>query len=141
MKFEVPQFIEIEDKIIGPFTWRQFVYLAGGGGWAVAILLLSRSFIIFIILGLPVAGVALFLAFVPVNNQPFSRTLESIYYYLMGHKLYLWQQKREIVHKNNLISSTPATMNELPSATTSSRKNGGLASVARQLELNAIQKK
>ena len=31
-QFVVPQFIDVEDKIIGPFTIRQFVYLAGGGG-------------------------------------------------------------------------------------------------------------
>ena len=37
MRFEVPQFIEIEDKIFGPFTWKQFVYLAGGVGLAAVI--------------------------------------------------------------------------------------------------------
>ena len=31
----MPQFIEIEDKIIGPFTWKQFLYLAGGVGGSV----------------------------------------------------------------------------------------------------------
>jgi len=32
MRFEVPQFIEVEDKIFGPFTWKQFIYLMGGEG-------------------------------------------------------------------------------------------------------------
>ena len=32
MQFQVPQFIEIEDKIIGPFTGRQFAFLLGGFG-------------------------------------------------------------------------------------------------------------
>ena len=32
MQFQVPQFIEIEDKIFGPLTFKQFIYLAGGGG-------------------------------------------------------------------------------------------------------------
>ena len=35
MRFEVPQFIEIEDKIFGPLTWKQFIYLAGGAGFGV----------------------------------------------------------------------------------------------------------
>ncbi|MFM2424198.1 MAG: hypothetical protein RLZZ70_589, partial [Candidatus Parcubacteria bacterium] len=30
MQFEVPQFIEIEDKIFGPLTWKQFLYVGGG---------------------------------------------------------------------------------------------------------------
>ena len=29
MRFEVPQLSEIEDKIIGPFTWKQFIYIEG----------------------------------------------------------------------------------------------------------------
>jgi len=139
MKFEVPQFIEIEDKIFGPFTWRQFLYLAGGGGFCVAVFLVSRSFIIFILFGLPVGVIALLLAFVPVNNQPFSRILESMYNYLTGHKLYLWQQKRDIVHKDSYIPTT-TTPTALPSSPVT-KKGGGIASVARQLELNAIQKK
>jgi hypothetical protein len=141
MKFEVPQFIEIEDKIFGPFTWRQFLYLAGGGGWGVAVFLVSRSIIIFIIAGLPVAVVALLLAFVPINNQPFSRTLESMYNYFTGHKLYLWQQKRDIVHKNNFIPNTTSVIDDSSTQMVVGRKSGGLASVARQLELKAIQKK
>ena len=32
MRFQVPQFIEIESKIFGPLTFKQFIYLAGGGG-------------------------------------------------------------------------------------------------------------
>jgi len=32
MRFKVPQFIDIEDKIFGPFSFKQFVYLAGGAG-------------------------------------------------------------------------------------------------------------
>ena len=31
MQFQVPQFIETEDKIVGPFTLRQFIYVAGAG--------------------------------------------------------------------------------------------------------------
>jgi hypothetical protein len=34
MQFQVPQFLDVEDKIIGPFTIKQFLYLAGGAGFA-----------------------------------------------------------------------------------------------------------
>ena len=30
MKFQVPQFIETEEKIIGPFTVKQFIFIAIG---------------------------------------------------------------------------------------------------------------
>ena len=32
MEYQVPQFIEVEDKIFGPFTLKQFIYVAGGVG-------------------------------------------------------------------------------------------------------------
>ncbi|TSC61742.1 MAG: SsrA-binding protein, partial [Parcubacteria group bacterium Athens0416_74] len=32
MQFQVPQFIEVEDKIVGPLTFKQFVFIAGGLG-------------------------------------------------------------------------------------------------------------
>ena len=32
MDYQVPQFIEVEDKLVGPLTFKQFVYLAGGAG-------------------------------------------------------------------------------------------------------------
>ena len=34
MNFQVPQFIEVEDKVVGPLTFKQFIYLAGGAGLA-----------------------------------------------------------------------------------------------------------
>jgi len=135
MQFEVPQFIEIEDKIFGPLTWRQFVYVAGGGGIAV-VLFLTAPFIIFFIIGIPIALLALALAFFPVNNQPFSRLLESMYNYATGHKLYLWQQKRDIVHKDMTVTTTRITN---PSQKAGTQKQN-ISSLARKLELKAIQK-
>src|SRR3990172_12458701 len=49
MQFQVPQFIEIEDKIFGPLTFKQFIYVAGGAGacyllWRVLPLLLPPPF-------------------------------------------------------------------------------------------------
>ena len=32
MQFKVPQFIDVEDKLFGPVTFKEFVYLAGGAG-------------------------------------------------------------------------------------------------------------
>jgi len=31
MQYQVPQFIEVEDRIIGPLTLKQFLYLAFAG--------------------------------------------------------------------------------------------------------------
>ncbi len=92
MQFKVPQFIDIEDKLFGPFTFRQFAYLAGGGGIVfVTYRLLPLWIGIFIII--PVGSLALLLTFYPVNGRPFIYTLESGLAYLMRGKLYIWKQR------------------------------------------------
>lgn len=92
MQFQVPQFIEVEDKIFGPLTFRQFVYIIGGGALC---FILYRFLPIFvsIFLIIPVAILSLALAFYQVNNKPFILTLEAAIRYYLGSRLYLWQKK------------------------------------------------
>ncbi|KKW19529.1 MAG: hypothetical protein UY63_C0011G0011 [Parcubacteria group bacterium GW2011_GWA2_51_10] len=94
MQFQVPQFIEVEDKIFGPFTFRQFVYIAGGLG---AAYLLSRILPLFIAapLVLVVAALAAALAFLKLNGRPFISALEHGFFYFVRAKLYLWSNKRK----------------------------------------------
>ena len=80
MRFEVPQFIEVEDKVVGPLTWRQFIYLAGGIGICL-IFYFALPFLVFLIFGLPFGALAGFLAFHKINNRPFSVFLESFVKY------------------------------------------------------------
>ncbi len=134
MRFEVPQFIEIEDKIFGPLTWRQFLYLGGGLGMAVVIFL-TLPFILFAIFGIPLALLAGALSFYPVNNRPFSFFLEAIINYMTGDRLYLWRSKEEAVYK--ITSKTPV---ETTAPVIRTKKTNDISSLARKLELQAIQK-
>jgi hypothetical protein len=76
MQFKVPQFLDIEDKIFGPFTFSQFVYLAGGAG---------LCFVLFKLLGfwlgaipiLIVAGFAVALTFYRPNDKPLVNMIEA----------------------------------------------------------------
>ncbi len=138
MQFEVPQFIEIEDKIFGPLTWKQFLYVGGGVGMAV-VLFLAAPFVIFVLIGLPLGVLAAALAFYPINNRPFSYFLEAIYTYFTTQRLYLWRQTRDVVHKESIA---PKTMIENPiSRISNTGPKKDISSLARKLELNAIQKK
>jgi len=94
MQFNVPQFIEIKDKIIGPLTMRQFLYiLAGiaalGGLWFFIELWL------FIIITIPIAIFCLMLAFYKFNGRPFIYFVGSAINYLMKPKLYLWKRNNK----------------------------------------------
>lgn len=96
MQFQVPQFIEIEEKIIGPFTFQQAAYLAGAGGvTVVAFLMLKSIFLVFLVAG-PFIALAIALAFVKVNEKPFIEYLEAGFWYFFRGRLYLWRERRGI---------------------------------------------
>ncbi len=94
MRFQVPQFIEVEDKIFGPFTLKQFVYLAGGAG----IVVVSFTFLpnlIAILVSTPFVILSLALAFYKINNKPFINILEAFFTYSTKSKLYIWKKEQK----------------------------------------------
>lgn len=93
MQYQVPQFIEVEDKIFGPLTARQFIYLAGGAGVALAAFSVL-PFYIAIPVAMPIVGLGIALAFYSVNGRPFIDTLEHAFNYVVRGKLYLWSNER-----------------------------------------------
>ncbi|MSR87810.1 MAG: PrgI family protein [Candidatus Zambryskibacteria bacterium] len=96
MRFQVPQFIEIEDKIFGPLTFKQFIYLAGGAGICVVLFTFLPKFLA-ILVSLPVAGLALALTFYKVNDKPFINVMEAFFNYTLGNKLYIWKKEEKKV--------------------------------------------
>ena len=91
MRFQVPQFINIEDKIFGPFSIKQFVYLVGAVGM-IYILYHFLNFYIALLLIIPVAGLALALAFLKPNGKPFIFLLQAAIQYGLSSRLYLWKR-------------------------------------------------
>lgn len=91
MRYQVPQFIEVEDKIFGPLTFKQFAYVAGGAGVCFAAYKLL-SFYTALIVIVPAAALSGALAFYRVNNRPFIDVVESAFDYFLGTKLYIWHK-------------------------------------------------
>lgn len=110
LNFQVPQFIEIEDKIFGPLTFKQFVYVTGGAGLCFMIWVYAPFRFLAILLILPVLGLALALAFYKVNNRPFILALEAAFRYALTHKLYIWK------HSTPGNSESEKNNNNLPAA-------------------------
>lgn len=96
MQYKVPQNIDLEDKIVGPFTMKQFLYLLVGGGicygwWNYANTFVSPSpLVIFIPIGFPVGLLAFCLALVKVNDRPFEFFILSMFKFLMSPKQRRW---------------------------------------------------
>jgi hypothetical protein len=95
MRFQVPQFIEVEDKIFGPLTLKQFIYLAGGGGLSFVVYVFLKSLVLAAIPIAAIMAVAVALAFYKVNNKPLINVVEYGLKYLTGNKLYVWRKIEE----------------------------------------------
>ncbi len=95
-QFSVPQFIEVEDKIFGPLSLKQFIYILGGAA-ALFIMYVFLPFFLVIILGAPVAGLAAALAFYKINNQPFIKVAANAISYYSKGRLYIWKKTEKPV--------------------------------------------
>ncbi len=109
MRYQVPQFIEVEDKIFGPLTLKQFIYLAGGGGLCLVLFTLLPWYLM-IPLAVPVVGAALALAFYQYNGRPLINALEHAFGYFIGYKLYLWKQREPKASSPELIASNSSNL-------------------------------
>lgn len=93
MQFQVPQFIEVEDKIFGPLTFKQFVYVLGGIGCAY-LAYRALPLIVAAPLMLLGGGAGAALAFMEYNGRPIILALEHGFFFLIHTKLYLWNNAR-----------------------------------------------
>ncbi len=113
MQYPVPQFQDVEDKIIGPLTFKQFIYLLGGGGLSYVILQKVPGGLNLLLIAI-VMGFSVALAFYKINRQPFINILEAAFYYSIKSKLYLWSHKRKRKYKKEkermLNNTTPVEM-------------------------------
>ncbi|MES2224783.1 MAG: PrgI family protein [Patescibacteria group bacterium] len=113
MQFKVPQFIDIEDKVFGPLTFKQFAYLAGGAGFGYLAFKLLPTFLA-IVIGPAIIIFALALAFFKYNEKPFIHMVESFIRYYSRSRLYLWhkQNPAELPKRSPLASPDRATLTE-----------------------------
>ncbi len=112
MQFKVPQFIDMEDKIVGPLTLKQFAYILGAGGFSFLIWTFISIKIIAVILIIPVGGFFLALAFVKINERPFMDTVESAFSYYTNSKIYTWRQPTDSQNNpaENIVVETTKEM-------------------------------
>lgn len=98
MQYQVPQFIEIEDKIFGPLTFKQFLYVGGGAAIGFIIWSTTPKFVA-ILLGTPIVGFFMASAFFQVNGRPFLVYVEGAIKYLFSAKLYIWKKTEKKIEK------------------------------------------
>jgi hypothetical protein len=92
MLFQVPQFIEVEDKIFGPLTLKQFFYLAAGAA-AIFVVYAFLPLLLTIIIAPPIGLFAAALAFYKINNQPFIKVVENALMHYLKGRIYTWKKR------------------------------------------------
>lgn len=105
MQFQIPQFIETEDKIVGPLSLRQFLYIAAAAGISVILYFLVQSWLWFV-LSLPLVGGGIALAFVKVNGRPFAQMARSALSFYWKPQRYVWQSANPELPKNEETMSS-----------------------------------
>lgn len=116
MRFIVPQFIDIEPKIIGPITPRQFILLIFAGG-TIFLCYKIFSFWVFIVITLiflaPIFGAFTFLK---VNGRPFHYFVLNFIQVLKKPNLRIWQKEylpeKELIHKKEKKTIEPTIVRE-----------------------------
>lgn len=90
-QFVVPQFIDVEDKIIGPITTRQFLIMLVAG---VIIFLAYRfgDFSFFIFALVLFGGLAVLFSFVKINGQTFHYFVLNIIQSVKKPSLRVWRK-------------------------------------------------
>ncbi len=106
---QVPQFINMEAKIIGPLTLRQFLFIAAGGG-----LIFGLSFILqtglWIIVSLFIAALSIALAFVKINEQPLYKVIMNAFKFYINPRLYTWKRQpknKELIKPEKPVVEKP----------------------------------
>jgi hypothetical protein len=90
-QFLVPQFIDVENKILGPITTRQFVIMIGTMG-ALFIMYKTLDFSAFIVATLITVVIAMAFGFVKVNGLPFHFFVLNIIQTTLRPSLRTWMK-------------------------------------------------
>lgn len=109
MEFIVPQFIEREPKIVGPFNFKQSIFLGIAGAICLFLYFFIKNFIIFLIVVFFIGGGALFLTFMKFGGTSLPDFLKNFFVFFSQSKIYLW--RRKTVHPK-IIKKAPLPKEE-----------------------------
>ena len=91
-QYQTPQFITVEDKVVGPFTMKQFAYV----GTSIFLIIIANYFLtpfFFFVVSVPLLAFALGLAFIKIDRQPLPVVVKNGFLFMVRPRLYVWRQK------------------------------------------------
>lgn len=131
MQFQVPQFIETEDKIIGPLTLRQFLYVAAGAGIAFVLFFFLQTWL-WIIITMVISSVSVAFAFVKINGRPLSALAGSAFGFYWKPRFYLWEKEQPSAPEEKRFK-LPTLPQEPKKETAPREEKSGIRKLSQQL--------
>ncbi len=116
LQYNVPQFVDQQDKVIGPLTIKQFMFLVIGVVLAGFLWPITPNILFFLIFAIPVLVIAIMLAFVKIRGQTFLTFVINVIIFFIQPQLFLWSRDpksqseiivRPTVQKKDTTSKTP----------------------------------
>ncbi|OIO46631.1 MAG: hypothetical protein AUJ31_01265 [Parcubacteria group bacterium CG1_02_39_15] len=92
MRFTVPQFIEHEAKIVGPLTFKQFMFIAVAGA-VCFVLYFTVPFSVFLSGCLIAGGISVAFAFLKIGGRSLPIIFGNFLKFSVSPKIFLWRKK------------------------------------------------
>lgn len=106
LRFQVPQFIEREARVVGPFTFKQFVYL-GVPTAAAFFLYFVAPFFVFLFSTVVFLSFGFLFAFVNVGGRSFPTILVNFLRFSAGPKTYIWKKGTSPMQTSQAVYTEP----------------------------------
>jgi len=101
MQFAVPQFTDVEDKLIGPLTLKQFLVVLGAGGLCFLFWSLPIPKVMAVVIDLPIAIIGLTLAFASYNGRPMISYIVPFIIFAVSPKAMVFNRESNVMSVTN----------------------------------------
>lgn len=101
MQFPVPQFTDVEDRIVGGLTFKQFGIVFIAGVLIFAVYTVTKSIPATIVAGLFLGFPAAILTFAKLNGRPIYSSFGNAVTFLFGQKIYFFEKQSHRLPEEN----------------------------------------
>ncbi|MDP2838088.1 MAG: PrgI family protein [Candidatus Moranbacteria bacterium] len=111
MMFSVPQFIDVEDKIAGPLTWRQLLWMIAMGAALLTIFAVFDTTLA-ILLAIPVVILFCLMAFYKPGGFPMTTFIGNFFMFLFRPKVAVWERPALVTRTSKAAPTTEGALVE-----------------------------
>lgn len=97
MQYAVPQFTDVEDKLIGPLTLKQFFMVLGIGGFIFFLWSVIGTNFVFFLLAAPIAGLGVYVTIKKFNGRPFFVYVLPLANFVLSPRLMVFKREPAVV--------------------------------------------